>query len=196
MSFYSKCPFVGSRPSYRESLPSHQDLMRRVVQGSDDPNWHLMPLTLCQALPLLLCSILTLLTVTAKGPEEAGTTKTHFPGTEGQRGLAQGHRGRCRTYLCVTPESRHLTIVLCGLHPFCRGGKLRLGGAEVVAQGHRAVLAEREGQTLHANQPTTQDMDGTPPSPGRWPPLLGVNAERLSETLPATEKKKNQKLVL
>ena len=47
-----------------------------MVQGSDDPNWHLMPLTLCQALPLLLCSILTLLTVTAKGPEEEGTTKT------------------------------------------------------------------------------------------------------------------------
>ena len=93
----------------------------------------------------------------------------------------------------MTPESRHLTIVLCGLHPFCRGGKLRLGGAEVVAQGHRAVFAEKEGQTLHANQPATQDMGGTPPSSGRWPPLLGVNAERLSETLPATEKKKKNK---
>ena len=75
--------------------------MRRVVQGSDDPNWHLMPLTLCQALPLLLCSVITLLTVTAKGPEEAGTTKTF---------TFQGRRVR-EDLLKVTEEDAELICV-------------------------------------------------------------------------------------
>ena len=84
--------------------------MRRVVQGSDDPNWHLMPLTLCQALPLLLCSFLTLLTVTAKGPEEAGTTKTFtFQGGRVREDLLKVTRGGVRLEilqnLCFFPQT-------------------------------------------------------------------------------------------